>query len=123
MASVLLALGDRDAALDWLEEAYRERHPELQQVGVDPGFAPLHADPRFRDLLRRIGLPPPAGPGGVAEGGVVRPAIAVVPFEDLSPEGDEGYFSDGIAEELLNALGQISELRVLARTSSFAFSR
>ena len=48
-------------------------------------------------------------------------SLAVLPFVDLSEKGDQGYFSDGIAEELLNALAQVSSLDVAGRTSSFAF--
>ena len=48
-------------------------------------------------------------------------SVAVLPFVDLSPEGDQEYFSDGIAEELLNVLARQPGLRVAARTSSFAF--
>jgi len=48
-------------------------------------------------------------------------SIAVLPFEDMSQEKNQGYMSDGIAEELLNLLAKIPELRVIARTSSFAF--
>ena len=48
-------------------------------------------------------------------------SIAVLAFADLSPEGDQEYFSDGISEELLNTLAKIPGLRVVARTSSFQF--
>ena len=48
-------------------------------------------------------------------------SIAVLPFVDLSRDGDQGYFSDGISEELLNVLARIKGLQVAARTSSFAF--
>ncbi|MFU8878508.1 MAG: hypothetical protein ACNA7E_10230, partial [Wenzhouxiangellaceae bacterium] len=48
-------------------------------------------------------------------------SIAVLPFADLSPEGDQQYFSDGIAEEILNLLAQVRDLTVIGRTSSFAF--
>ena len=48
-------------------------------------------------------------------------SIAVLPFADLSPDGDQAYFSDGIAEELLNLLAKIRELRVISRSSSFQF--
>ncbi len=48
------------------------------------------------------------------------PSIAVLPFEDMSPEGDQEYFGDGMAEELINALTRLEGLRVAARTSSFA---
>ncbi len=47
-------------------------------------------------------------------------SIAVLPFADMSPEGDQAYFSDGISEELLNALSGVDELRVISRSSSFA---
>lgn len=49
------------------------------------------------------------------------PSIAVLPFEDLSPGGDQAHVADGIAEEILNLLGQIPGLRVVGRASSFAF--
>jgi len=48
-------------------------------------------------------------------------SIAVLAFTDLSPEGNQEYFSDGISEELLNVLAKIPGLRVAARTSSFKF--
>ncbi|MEL6548226.1 MAG: adenylyl cyclase, partial [Myxococcota bacterium] len=48
-------------------------------------------------------------------------AVAVLPFADLSPEGDQNYFSDGLAEELLNVLRRDAGIRVAGRTSSFAF--
>jgi adenylate cyclase len=53
-----------------------------------------------------------------------RPAIrslAVLPFADLSANRDQEYFADGVAEEILNALTKIGDLRVPARTSCFAF--
>ena len=48
-------------------------------------------------------------------------SIAVLPFVDMSAEKDQEYMSDGIAEELLNLLSQVPDLKVIARTSSFAF--
>jgi len=48
-------------------------------------------------------------------------SIAVLPFEDMSPQKDQEYFCDGIADEIINALTHISELRVVARTSAFSF--
>ncbi len=49
------------------------------------------------------------------------PSIAVLPFADMSPNGDQEYFGDGIAEELLNELVRLEGLRVASRTSSFSF--
>ncbi len=52
----------------------------------------------------------------------INPAsIAVLPFADLSPEKDQEYFSDGIAEEILNVLARVKSLDVASRTSSFQF--
>jgi adenylate cyclase len=48
-------------------------------------------------------------------------SIAVLPFVDMSQAHDQQYLADGLAEELLNLLAQIPELRVAARTSAFAF--
>jgi TolB-like protein/Tfp pilus assembly protein PilF len=48
-------------------------------------------------------------------------SIAVLPFVDMSPEKDQEYLSDGIAEELLNLLVKVPDLQVAARTSSFSF--
>ncbi|MEO7206627.1 MAG: protein kinase [Steroidobacteraceae bacterium] len=48
-------------------------------------------------------------------------SIAVLPFLDMSEKGDQGYFSDGLSEELITLLAQIQDLQVIARTSSFHF--
>ena len=48
-------------------------------------------------------------------------SIAVLPFVNMSPEPEQEYFSDGITEEILNALAHVPGLRVAARTSAFSF--
>lgn len=48
-------------------------------------------------------------------------SIAVLPFADLSQAGDQAYFSEGMAEEILNVLARVKGLQVASRTSSFAF--
>jgi TolB-like protein/tetratricopeptide (TPR) repeat protein len=50
-----------------------------------------------------------------------RPSVAVLPFANLSADPEQEYFCDGMAEEILNALAQVRGLRVVARTSAFAF--
>jgi eukaryotic-like serine/threonine-protein kinase len=50
-----------------------------------------------------------------------QPSIAVLPFANMSAEKENEYFSDGLAEEIINALAHISGLKVIARTSAFAF--
>ena len=49
------------------------------------------------------------------------PSIAVLPFSDMSPNKDQDYFCEGMAEEIINALTKIEGLKVAARTSSFHF--
>lgn len=77
-------------------------------------------------LLWRF-VPSPVVPAGRSPSVVAkavtadRRSIAVLPFADMSQAGDQGYFSDGLAEELLNLLAKVPQLRVIARTSSFSF--
>ena len=62
-----------------------------------------------------------AGQAEIDDDRIERNSIAVLPFADLSPEGDQAYFSDGIAEEILNVLVRVDDLNVASRTSSFGF--
>ena len=78
------------------------------------------------DMLRReleSGVAAPARSRGSAAGaaGGDAPSIAVLPFANRSSDADDEYFSDGLADELLNVLAKIRGLRVAARTSSSAF--
>src|SRR5467141_2759122 len=66
------------------------------------------------------GIARPATGSGLATEKPV-PSIAVLPFVNLSSDREQEYFSDGIAEEILNALAQVEGLRVAGRTSSFYF--
>ena len=56
-ALVYVGLGDKDQAFAQLDQAYQERHPYLILIKVEPVFDVLHSDPRFADLVRRIGVP------------------------------------------------------------------
>jgi hypothetical protein len=57
IAMLYIHAEEKDRAIEWLETAYEERDPWLHRVGVEPDWESLHPDPRFRDLLRRLGLP------------------------------------------------------------------
>jgi hypothetical protein len=56
MAYPCLGLGDRDQALAWLEKAYESRDQWMVWLKSDPKLDSLRTDPRFADLLRRVGL-------------------------------------------------------------------
>ena len=62
-----------------------------------------------------------SGLNGDAASAIPPKSIAVLPFEDLSPAHDHGYFSAGMAEELLNALAKVQGLKVAGRASSFYY--
>ena len=56
-AEIYIGLGDKEQALASLEKAYADRSMLLTFLKVDPEFDSLRSDPRFKDLLRRVGLP------------------------------------------------------------------
>lgn len=60
-------------------------------------------------------------PAEIAAEAVTDKSIAVLAFEDLSADGDQAYFAEGLSEELLNVLAKVPDLKVAGRTSSFAF--
>jgi TolB-like protein/tetratricopeptide (TPR) repeat protein len=56
MATVYAALGERDQAFHWLEKSFEQRHAEIVLLQAEPRLDSLRSDPRFADLLRRMGL-------------------------------------------------------------------
>src|SRR5215469_11355477 len=66
--------------------------------------------------LLRAGSAPPTVPAGLGD-----KSIAVLPFVDMSAAHDQGYFADGLSEEVLDQLTRVPGLQVIARTSSFSF--
>lgn len=87
----------------WLVDVYGDERPEA--AGAQPAdAAEAQADPS----------------GTYAAGAPPGNSIAVLPFDDMSAAGDQGWFADGLAEELLDRLARVDGLQVAARTSSFA---
>ncbi len=103
----LLALIAVIAADRWWPRAPSPVAPDPVASTSDAAPAPANAldDP-----------PRPAAPAAIAPN-----TIAVLPFVDLSPEGDQAWFADGISEEVLNVLVGVDGLTVASRTSSFQF--
>jgi serine/threonine-protein kinase len=97
----------------------RTKVPHWIDAAIRTAMAPEPKDryqsaARFADAL--------SSPGVTSENGdEARKSIAVLPFANMSNDVDAEFFSDGIAEELLNALVRLPGLRVIAQTSSFAF--
>jgi eukaryotic-like serine/threonine-protein kinase len=54
---IYAGLSEKEQALQWLERSYQDREPKLTRLKVDPLLDPLRSDPRFADLVRRVGLP------------------------------------------------------------------
>ncbi len=94
------ALGDSPADARWIRTVYGRGFRFVGEVTA--------AEERAAEA---------AAPAPVAA--ARRKSIAVLPFTDLSPARDQGHFCDGIAEELINTLTRIAELRVVSRTAAF----
>jgi DNA-binding winged helix-turn-helix (wHTH) protein/TolB-like protein/lipoprotein NlpI len=58
LALIFIGLGEREQAFAWLERAYADRSSEMIYFKVEPMLAPLRSDPRYQDILRRMGLAP-----------------------------------------------------------------
>ncbi len=90
-----------------------------QMLALETGDRPASAAAVMAQL-RASGEQSAAPPPPTAR---ARVSIAVLPFADLSPAGDQEYFCEGMAEEIMTALGHVAELRVAARTSAFRARR
>jgi TolB-like protein len=122
-------------ALELTPDGLRVTAPRSEAVAAEPPPSLLGR----RTVLAAAGLvvlgvglgagwflrPMPAPGTGVPEATPAAPAddrsVAVLPFADFSPGGDQEWFSDGLAEEILNALARLPDLRVASRTGSFRF--
>jgi tetratricopeptide (TPR) repeat protein len=119
-ALVNCALGKTVEALDLLERAYKNRDAKLLWMAVEPELEPLHGNPRFNELLRKLNhrlAALPSVPGQFISG---NESVAVLPFKVLSAvienTGDE-YLGIGLADALITRLSNVRRL-IVRPTSS-----
>ncbi len=113
---------ERDSLLDTLNAVVRDDPPALESPAADLVKRCLakEASRRFQtmaDVKAALQLVR----SGKVEATPVAPSIAVLPFANMSRDPDDEYFSDGLADEIISALAQVPGLKVIARTSAFAF--
>jgi TolB-like protein/Tfp pilus assembly protein PilF len=124
-------LGNRAAARDALAQLTALR-PDIASVAREQFTKWLYNQPAIVELLleglRKAGLviagdsaTTRARASGRPTSGAQSQSIAVLPFANLSGDKDQEYFSDGLAEEVINLLTHVSGLKVIARSSAFAF--
>lgn len=114
-----------------LEDVWRQRFAaesvlsrsvaDLRQVLEDDVQRPRVIETIPKRGYRLVAAVAPHGADSVDADAGARPSIVVLPFLDLAPARDHEYFCDGLAEELTNRLAHLRGLRVVARTSAFAF--
>ena len=135
-AAVLVAvhgpLGNRKAAQESLQQLLQLK-PDIARTMKDEmnkWFVEAELVELMLDGLRKGGLDVddsrhPAATTAVRDQAAPRPShapsVAVLPFANMSADKEQEYFSDGLAEEIINLLAQVPGLKVIARTSAFAF--
>jgi len=131
LAAAYGQLGEPDAAGKALQEMVRLK-PDYATTGrerLEKWFDQELVE-HMMDGLHKAGLDiasgarpkdeePTAETGGPAAS--VAPSVAVLPFTNMSADRDNDYFSDGLSEEIINALTRLPGLRVIARSSAFRF--
>src|SRR5271166_1542336 len=116
------------------EDAYRQVGARLDLAVSDLGQTQLkNIVETVRVYSLQVGLPAQAKPATQADQsaqtkpspppGPDRPSIAVLAFNNMSGDAEQEYFSDGISEDIITDLSQLSELHVTARNSSFVYKR
>lgn len=113
-----------ESLLSTLDAVVRHDPPSLSSPLMPIVSRCLAKDPalRFQSTADLTAALRACAPGSVVSPAAQPPpSIAVLPFANLSSAPDDEYFSDGLADEIISALAKVSGLKVIARTSSFAF--
>ena len=141
-AKAVVVIWSHDAvASDWVraEADLARQEKKLVQVSVDAIIPPMpfnqiecddlsgwNGDPEsavWRKLVRSLAqLSPPSPPAAEATPTDASALLlAVLPFDNLSPDADLLYFSDGVSEEILHTVSRIDDIKVIGRSSAFQF--
>src|SRR5215467_3162988 len=110
-------------------DAWRDARRVSAEAPPETEPEPTPSRPRWVFPLVAVGLVTATAIGSAVLWKTQRPgpagqtpsSVVVLPFLDLSPHHDQDYFSDGLTEEIIDALSRVPNLRVVARTSAFAF--
>ena len=109
LAFILTMLGEHSRAISTLAHLLQTPYSSGNRIPItpallrlDPNWDPLRTDPAFQKLCEEK----------------IDKSIAVLPFENLSRDADNGYFAEGIQEEILTRLTKIGDLKVISRTST-----
>jgi TolB-like protein/Tfp pilus assembly protein PilF len=109
-AMVYLGLGDRNEALNWLEQSYQQKEfINVSTVKDDPLFDPLHGDPRFEKFVNQIMSPDVISAGATS---IPTKSIAVLPFKPLLAASRDESLELGMADTLITKLGNLRQIIV-----------
>jgi TolB-like protein len=111
-----------DAA--WGDAAIEESNLSVQIAGLRKALGHTSAGGDWIATIPRVGyrfVGAADQASGASPEAERRPSIAVLPFENLSSDREQGYFADGLAEEIITALAKLPDVMVIARNSSFAY--
>jgi eukaryotic-like serine/threonine-protein kinase len=109
--------GHKDKAFERLEKSYQKRESWMNLVKVEPGLDSLRDDPRFDELVTRVGLNEPKNRVTLTTTVPTEKSIAVLPFENLSKDEENAFFAAGMQDEILTNLAKVADLKVISRTS------
>lgn len=128
LAALAVVLGKPDIAMSELQELAAGRSTRVYRawitravIALNPAFDSLRAHPRYQELLNSAAAPANASAAQPPADLAPAKSVVVLPFANLSGDPEQEYFSDGLTEEILNALARERDLRVPGRASAFSF--